>query len=214
MDMKYEWRKVEKEYYLPKTKPTLIKIKPMKFFIVDGKGDPNTSQDFKNAIETLYGLSYGIRMMPKSGVTPKGYFEYTVYPLEGVWDMENAPVNHEKLNKDEFIYSLMIRQPDFVDNALVLDIINKTKQKKSELNFDKVRFEQIDEGLCVQMMHLGSYDDEPKSFALMDEFCKANNLIRTSHTHREIYMSDPRKGSVDKRKTIIRFMVKYNNKND
>jgi hypothetical protein len=206
--MKYEWKKIEKDLYLPKERPTLITIKPMPFFVIEGKGDPNTSEDFKEAVQALYSLSYGVKMMPKSGTMPVGYYEYTVFPLEGIWDMSEAPTDLYNLDKDKFEYSLMIRQPDFVSKEVAHEVIEKTKKKKDILSLNKVHFEMIEDGLCVQMMHIGSYDDEPKSFALMDQFCKDNDLERTSHTHREIYLSDPRKVSKDKMRTVVRIMVK------
>jgi hypothetical protein len=206
--MKYEWKKEEKDLYLPQSKPTIIKVPKMNFFVIDGEGDPNTSEEFSDAIGALYSLSYGVRMMPKSGTTPKGYFEYTVYPLEGVWDMKvDENTDFVKLNKSKFIYSLMIRQPDFVDKKLASDILEKVRNKKPNKLLDKVRFESIEDGLCVQMMHIGSYDDEPKSFNEMLKYCEENGYVRKCHNHREIYLSDFRKVDKDKLKTVVRFWI-------
>lgn len=205
--MKREWKKEEKELYLPKTVPTLVKVPSMNYFIVEGKGNPNTSKSFEEAVQALYSLSYAIRMMPKNGVTPKGYYEYTVYPLEGVWDVEGGLEEFGKLDKDKLMYSLMIRQPDFVDEKLAQEVIAKTKKKKPNPALDKVRFESVEDGLCIQMLHLGSYDEEPKSFAQMLELCNKEGLKRKGYTHREIYISDPRKGKPEKLKTTIRFWV-------
>ena len=205
--MKYEWRKNDKELYLPKTKPTLIEIPRMPFFVIDGKGNPNTSSSFEQAIGALYSLSYSIKMLPKGGVMPDGYFEYNVFPLEGVWDIDNKDIEYTSLTKDNLVYSLMIRQPDFVTKSLALDTIEKVKIKKPNKELDNVHFEAIDDGLCVEMMHIGSYDDEQKSFDIMEKFCEENNLVRLSKTHREIYISDPRKTSPDKMKTVLRFRV-------
>lgn len=205
--MKYEWRKNDKELYLPKTKPTLIEIPRMSFFVINGKGNPNTSLSFKQAIGALYSLSYSIKMLPKGGAMPVGYFEYSVFPLEGVWDIDNKDIEYTSLTKDNLVYSLMIRQPDFVIKSLALDTIEKVKIKKPNNELDNVRFEVIEEGLCVEMMHIGSYDDEQKSFDIMEKFCEKNNLIRLSKTHKEIYISNPRRVSPDKMRTVLRFRV-------
>lgn len=208
--MKKEWRKEEKEYYLSKNKPALIDIPTMNFFVIDGKGDPNTSKEFSDAIEALYSLSYTVKTLPKKGITPKGYYDYTVYPLEGKWSFSTPPKDNEKLDKNNFVYSLMIRQPDFVDETLAKEIIEKTKFKKELKILEKVRFETFTEGLSVQMMHIGSYDEEKKSFLEMEKFCQDNNLTRISFEHREIYLSDPRKVEENKRRTLLRFQVKKN----
>jgi hypothetical protein len=204
--MKYEWKKEEKQLYLPKNKPELIEVPSMKFFMIDGKGNPN-DEAFAEVIGVLYSLSYGVKMMPKSGITPEGYFDYTVFPLEGVWDLEEEARTAEKLDKDKLIYTLMIRQPGFVTEELAKIVIENTKKKKPHELLQKVRYESIEEGLCVQMMHIGSYDDEPASFAMMEEFCRSNSLIRKSMVHREIYISDFRKTEPEKLKTVLRFSV-------
>jgi hypothetical protein len=206
--MKYEWKKVEKNNYLPKESPSLIEIPKMNFFVIDGVGDPNTSEHFRKSIEALYGLSYTIKMSPKKGIVPDGYYEYTVFPLEGIWDINDKERGFSKNDKDNLKYSLMIRQPDFVTNDLASKVIEELKVKKPNEALNDARFEQIEDGLCVQMMHIGSFDDEPKSFSKMEEYCKNNNLIRTSLTHREIYLSDPRKSEESKRRTVIRFSVR------
>ncbi|WP_087973496.1 GyrI-like domain-containing protein [Oceanobacillus rekensis] len=203
---KYEWRKKAKELYLPKEQPTKIEVPKMKFFTLEGNGNPN-SEPFKDNIEILYGLSYAIRMMPKKGITPDGYFEYTVFPLEGHWDLDEEGRKLDYLNKDHLVYKLMIRQPDFVTEELFQYAINSVKQKKKNVDLDIVQFENITEGLCVQSMHIGSYDEEPKTFQLMEEFCSQNNLKRAEKTHREIYISDARKTPQEKLKTVLRFKV-------
>lgn len=207
--MKIEWRKNDRALYLPKTVPALIEVPTKNYFVIDGKGDPNTTPDFQDAIEALYSLSYNIKMGPKSGKIPMGYYEYTVFPLEGVWDIDNKEIDYSALTKDNLLYSLMIRQPDFVTNDLALTTIESVKLKKANNSLTKVRFESIDEGLCVQMMHIGKYDDEPKTFTIMEQFCEDNNLLRISKTHREIYISDPRKTEENSRKTVLRFRVKH-----
>lgn len=205
--MKYEWRKKEKEYYIPKEKPQLVEIPEFKYFTLKGQGNPNT-EAFKECIGVLYSLSYAIRMMPKNGIAPDGYFEYTVYPLEGIWDLTENGRLEQTLNKDELVYKLMIRQPDFVTEEVVNMAMEIVKKKKPHPLLEKVEFESIKEGLCVQMLHVGPYDDEPRTFSVMKEFCIENNLEIKTLAHKEIYLSDFRKTEASKLKTVLRYSVK------
>ena len=204
--MKHEWRKKEKEYYVPKEKPQLVEIPEFKFFTLEGKGNPN-SEDFKECIGVLYSLSYAIRMMPKNGINPEGYFEYTVYPLEGVWDLTEKGRLEETLNKDELIYKLMIRQPDFVTEEVANIAMEIVKKKKYHPLLEKVKFETIKEDLSVQMLHVGSYDDEIRTFSIMKDFCSENNLEIKTLAHKEIYLSDFRRVEASKLKTVLRYSV-------
>ena len=203
---KFEWRKQLKELYLPKEKPSLIDVPEMKFFTIEGRGNPNT-KPFQERVEALYAMSYAIRMMPKKGITPEGYFEYTVFPLEGHWDLDEEGRKLDYLDKDRLVYKLMIRQPDFVTDELFQYAAKTAKEKKKSEYIDNVKFESITEGLCVQAMHLGSYDEERKTFEKMERFCAENNLARAEKTHHEIYISDPRKTVPEKLKTVLRFKV-------
>jgi hypothetical protein len=202
--MKYEWRKKDKELYLPKNKPSLIEVPPMKYFTLKGKGNPN-SEAFKERVEALYALSYAIRMMPRKGVIPEGYFEYTVFPLEGIWDLDEEGRKLEVLDKDRLVYKLMIRQPDFVTEELFLKAKSLVIRKVPEKCLNEVLFEEIEEGLCVQCMHIGSYDAENETFSKMEEFCGANDIVRKDKRHREIYITDPRKTESERLKTVLRF---------
>lgn len=206
--MKHEWRKKEKDFYLPKNKPINIRIPEFKFFTIDGKGNPN-SEIFPKYIEVLYSLSYAVKMSYKKGIEPKGYFDYTVYPLEGIWDISEEVKKsfNGKIDKNELIFKLMIRQPDFVDEQFASFIMEETKKKKPHEFLDNVHFEKIIDGNSVQMMHLGSYDNEPKSFKIMEDFAEANNLKRLSKIHKEIYLTDARKVAPEKYKTVLRFKV-------
>lgn len=206
--MKYEWRKKEKEFYLPKTKPIHIQIPEFKFFTIKGKGNPN-GENFPKYVEVLYSLSYAVKMSYKKGIEPAGYFHYTVYPLEGIWDIsEKAKKNFDgRIDKEELVFKLMIRQPDFVTEEFAAEIIELTKNKKTYEFLDNVKFEKIKDGNSIQMMHLGSYDTEPESFKVMEGFAESNNLKRISKVHREIYLSDPRKTVPEKLKTVLRFKV-------
>lgn len=204
--MKYEWRKKDKETYLPKNKPTVYHDIEKLFITIDGKGNPN-NENFKERVEFLFALSYGIRMMPKSSFTPEGYYEYTVFPLEGRWDLNEEGRKLDYLSKDHFVYKLMIRQPEFVTEEIFQSVLEKVRIKKSIPNHLEAQLEKVSDGLCVQMMHLGSYDDEPKSFEIMENFCKENGLKRIEKQHKEIYISDPRKTEPDKLKTVLRIKV-------
>ncbi len=205
--MKYEWKKHEKSLYFPKQIPEVITIPKQTFFMLKGKGDPN-SDSFAEKIGVLYSLAYAVRMMPKQGYIPEGYFEYTVYPLEGLWDLTEEGKTSEPLNKDEFLYTIMIRQPDFVVEDVVKKAFDTVRKKKPHPLLEDVIFGAFEDGLSVQMLHLGSYDDEPQSFKIMNEFIAKNNLVKSSLSHREIYLSDARKVQSDKLKTVLRYMVK------
>ena len=207
--MKHEWRKKEKEYYVPKNRPEIVNIPEFKFITLKGQGDPN-KEEYGRAVEALYTIAYSIKMMPKKDITPEGYFDYTVYPLEGVWDLTEKGRQLDILDKDEFVYTIMIRQPEFVTEEVFIRAKEIAKKKKNNELIDNVRFETSEEGRCVQMLHIGSFDDEPETFKIMEEYCKENGLERKYKIHREIYLSDPRKVEVEKLKTVLRFNVKNN----
>ncbi len=206
--MKHEWKKMEKLFYLPKSKPEEISIPQFNFFSIKGEGNPN-DDFFSEYISVLYSLSYAVKMSPKAGFAPRNYFDYTVYPLEGVWDIcEEAKMkNNKTLDKDSLIFNLMMRQPDFVTQDFAQEIIERTKKKKPHDLLDEIKYEVFEEGSCVQMLHLGSYDNEPASFKQMHLFVDEQHLKRKSQKHREIYLSDARKVSPEKLKTVLRFQV-------
>lgn len=206
--MKFEWRKHEKDLYLPKEKPVLVTVPKQKFFMISGKGNPN-SEEFSEKIGVLYSLAYAVRMMPKQGFTAEGYFEYTVYPLEGIWDLTEEGRKLDTLNKDELVYTIMIRQPDFVTEDVAHRAFEIARKKKPNPLLDKVTFDTMEDGLSVQMMHIGPYDDEPRSFEQMRKFIEENNLEITTLVHREIYISDARKTDKSKLKTVLRYRVHY-----
>ncbi len=208
--MKFEWRKSEKDIYIPKNKPIEIVIPKMKYIIVNGEGNPNNNIDFQKNIEILYSLSYAIRMMPKSGFTPDNYFEYTVYPLEGIWSVKEGVDYSITKNKDDFIYKLMIRQPDFVtEDIFNIAIKNNIEKKKFNVeDLSKVSFEELDEGKSLQILHIGSFENEDISFNIIGEYLKENNLERISNDHKEIYLSDFRKTPEEKLKTTLRVWIK------
>lgn len=204
MSKKVDYKKDFKHLYLPKPRPEILEIPKMSFFMLSGSGDPN-QEEFSQGVEALYSLSYAIRMSYKRDDVPAGYYEYTVFPLEGVWDLLDR--SKPPTDKSNLKYTIMIRQPDFVTVQVFEKFLQLTKQKKSNSLLDKVRFEYMEDGLSCQMMHLGSFDSEPQSFAQMEKFCHDEGLLRTSKIHREIYISDPRKTTPDKLRTVLRFSV-------
>ncbi len=205
--MPIDFKKTEKELYQPRTIPSIIYIPEMKFITVDGKGDPNNSLEYVEAVEILYGLSYAIKMSSKS------ILEYVVPPLEGFWGVDDdfrgggAAIG----DKSKFIWTMMIRQPDFVtENMLEVAKISLAK-KKPNLGISKAKLETITEGLCVQVMHIGSYDEEPATIAKLDNYAMENGYvvdIGQTRRHHEIYISDPRKVPSEKLKTVLRHPIR------
>lgn len=205
--MKQEWRRHEKNYYLPKCIPEIILIPPFNFFSIKGTGNPNNAS-FGEYIEALYSLSYAVKMSYKWDIHPSNYFEYTVYPLEGVWDIaDKSKQSGGAVDKDNLAFDLMIRQPSFVTPEFAGHILSLTKRKKTNPLLNSVEFKTVAEGMSIQMLHNGSYDSEPASFKIMEKYASDNNLSRLSKVHREIYLSDPRKTVEEKLRTVLRFKV-------
>lgn len=209
---KLDYKKTYKELYQPKTKPTIIEVPEMIFIAVDGEGNPNSCPEYKAAIEVLYGLSYAIKMSKMNGTQPAGYFEYVVPPLEGLWQVDGVDFDGMNVtDKDKFKWISMIRQPEFVTEEVFEQAKLVLKKKKPALDLSKARLMKMTEGLCVQIMHKGSYDDEPASIEQMKRFLDENGYIEDfseGRFHHEIYLSDPRKCSTDKLKTVIRHPIK------
>lgn len=215
MENKLDYKKEFKDLYMPKNKPSIIEVPPMNFIMIDGKGNPNEIDgEYQCAVELLYALSYAIKMSKMGIYKPKGYFEYVVPPLEGLWWINDCKLDFT--NKDEFNWTSMIRQPEFVTNEVFQWACSEVLKKKPHLDVSKAYFKTLNEGLCVQMMHIGSYDDEPKTIAQIENFIESNNLKNaisalqsdgTIRRHHEIYLSDPRKTKPEKVKTIIRHPI-------
>ncbi|TLS51367.1 hypothetical protein FE782_14720 [Paenibacillus antri] len=201
---KIDYKKQDKSLYLPKERPDIVRVPRMTFIAIEGQGDPN-GDEFASATAALYSLSYAAKMSYKSEAPPEGYYEYTVYPLEGVWDLIDVSV--PPTVKSNLKYKLMIRQPAFLDDALFERLRRETSRKKPNPFLAGASFVSMEEGLCCQMMHVGSYDDEPASFATMEAYCRERGYRRTSLLHREIYISDPRKTEPSRRKTVLRIQV-------
>jgi len=202
---KIDYKKDFKTLYMPKTAPEIVDVPSMPFFTLSGSGDPNR-EAFAEETAALYSLSYAVKMSYKSDNVPAGYYEYTVFPLEGVWDLLDR--SKPATDKSNLKYKIMIRQPDFLTEPMFERFLEQTKKKKPNPFLGQVRFERISDGLSCQMMHLGSFDDEPQSFARMETYCEEQSFIRTSLLHREIYLSDPRRVEPAKMKTVLRFPVR------
>lgn len=200
---KVDYKKDFKNIYMPGEAPEIITIPEYTFIYIDGEGDPN-KEGFQKDTELLYALSYGVRMSYKWPDPPPDWYEYTVFPLEGVWDLIDKGVSHT--DKDNLKYRLMIRQPDFLDRSL-FDRISAEVSRKKKIDTGKAVFGSFTEGPVCQMLHKGSYDSEPKSFEVMEEYCRAKGFKRLEKTHREIYLSDPRKTKQEDLKTVLRFRI-------
>lgn len=201
---KIDYKKDMKELYIPGTAPVLVDVPAMNFITVNGEGDPN-DQAFAQACEALYSLTYAVKMSYKSSFVPEGYYEYTIFPLEGVWGLidTSKPI----ADKSNYKYDIMIRQPDFLMPELFERFLSEVRKKKYNEFLDNASFRSIKEGMCCQMMHLGSYDDEPASFAMMDKYCSEKGYRRSSPYHREIYLTNPQKTEPQKLRTVLRFQV-------
>lgn len=214
MNNKLDYKKAYREFYLPPTVPHIIEVPEMLFIAVDGQGDPNTSPAYRHALEALYGLSYAIKMSKMDGSQPEGYHEYTVFPLEGLWDLgdlNSISAAFEIKDKGSFLCTSMIRQPDFVTPAVFEQARDKVARKKPSLNLSAARLMRYQEGLCVQMMHIGPYDAEPASVRAMARFAEEQGYVHdfeSGRRHHEIYLSDPRKTTPDKLKTVLRHPVR------
>ncbi len=208
--MAFDYKKEYKEFYMPKNMPTIVTVPRMNYIAVHGKGDPNDDNgEYKNSIALLYAIAFTVKMSYKGSHKIDGYFDYVVPPLEGFWWQDGSDTI-DYAHKDGFNFISLIRLPDFVMKA-DFDCAIQEATKKKKADFSKVEFLTYDEGVCVQCMHIGSYDDEPKTVALMHEYMKANGYdldINESRLHHEIYLSDPRKCAADKLKTVIRHPIK------
>lgn len=214
---KVDFKKVYKDLYLPKTTPMVISVPNIKFIMIDGKGNPNTCEEYKNACEILYGLSYSIKMSKMKGSTPKDYYDYVVPPLEGLWwvNDENFDGLNNIINKDLFGWTSMIRQPEFVTQEVFEAAKKVLHKKKPELDLSVARLEDWEEGLCAQVMHIGTFDDEPETIKKLEDFIVQGgykNNISNNRRHHEIYLGDPRKCAPEKLKTVIRHPITYKHK--
>ena len=208
--MSFDYKKEYKEFYMPKNKPEIVDVPEMNFIAVRGKGNPNDEAgDYKAAIGLLYGIAFTIKMSKKGNHTIDGYFDYVVPPLEGFWWQEDT-VGVDYSRKEDFCWISVIRLPDFVTKKEFQWAIKEAEKKKGQ-DFSKVEFMTIKEGLCVQCMHIGAYDDEPATVALVDKFLSENgykNDFTDKRMHHEIYLSDARRVAPERLKTVIRHPVR------
>ena len=208
--MAFDFKKAYKEFYLPKNTPGIVTVPSMNFIAVRGQGDPNQEDGaYKQSIGLLYGIAFTIKMSKMGDHRIDGYFDYVVPPLEGFW-WQDGVQGIDYARKEDFQWISVIRLPDFVTaDDFAWAVEEATRKKKT--GFSKAEFLTYDEGLCVQCMHIGSYDDEPATVARMHEYMEAQGYvldITSQRMHHEIYLSDARKAAPEKLKTVIRHPIR------
>ncbi len=208
--MALDFKKEYKEFYAPKAKPQIVQVPAMNFIAVRGHGDPNVEGgEYQQALEQLYGIAYTIKMSKKGDHRIAGYFDYVVPPLEGFW-WQDGIAGFDYAHKEDFSWISVIRLPDFVTEGDVTWAVSEATAKKRK-DFSKVEFLTLEEGECVQMLHVGPYDDEPETVAAMDAFIAENGYVNDfsdERMHHEIYLSDPRRANPEKMKTVVRHPVR------
>lgn len=208
--MAFDFKKEYKEFYLPKRRPEIVEVPAMHYVAVRGSGDPNAENGaYQQAVGVLYGVAYTLKMSHKSGYQMEGFFEYVVPPLEGFW-WQDGKTEVDYRDKSGFRWISAIRLPDFVTEKDFAWAVSEVERKK-KLDCSAAEFLTVEEGLCVQIMHLGPYDDEPESVARMDEYLAEQgyeNDLSETRRHHEIYLSDPRRAAPEKWKTVIRHPIK------
>lgn len=208
--MAFDFKKEMKEYYLPKNKPEIVTVQKTNYIAVRGKGNPNeVGGAYQQAISVLYAVAYTLKMSYKSDYKMDGFFEYVVPPLEGFWWQDGVD-GIDYSDKSTFNWISVIRLPDFV-NEKDIEWAKETAAKKKKIDCSSAEFLTVDEGICVQIMHVGSFDDEPKTVEIMDRFLAQNgyeNDMGGGRLHHEIYLSDARRVAPDKWKTVIRHPIK------
>lgn len=208
--MAFDYKKEYKELYMPKNKPEIIEVPEINYIAVRGKGNPNENGgEYQQAIGVLYAIAYTLKMSYKGEHKIKGYFEYVVPPLEGFWWQEGvAGVDYS--NKENFQWISVIRLPDFVSKEDFWWAVKEAERKK-KMDCTKAEFLTVHEGLCVQIMHIGAYDNEQATVSVMDEYLKQQGYVNDmtdTRLHHEIYLSDPRRTLPAKWKTVIRHPIK------
>jgi len=208
--MAFDYKKEYKEFYMPKKKPGIIEIPEMNYIAVRGKGDPNEEVgEYEETIGLLYGIAFTIKMSKKGNCQIEGYFDYVVPPLEGFW-WQDGVEGIDYAHKEDFQFISAIRLPDFVKKEDFEWAVAEAEAKK-KTDFSKVEFLTVNEGLCVQCMHIGSYDDEPETVALMHEYMEQQGYvldINDQRRHHEIYLSDARRVAPEKLKTVVRHPIR------
>ena len=208
--MAFDFKKEYKEFYMPKKRPEIIDVPPMNYIAVRGKGDPNEENGaYKQAIGVLYVVAYTLKMSYKTDRRIEGFFDYVVPPLEGFWWQDGVKgIDYDK--KDRFNWISVIRLPDFIKKD-DFEWAVKTAAEKKKIDYSSAEFITVNEGLCVQIMHIGAFDSESESVELMDKYLDENgyeNDISDKRLHHEIYLSDARKVVPEKWKTVIRHPIR------
>ena len=206
-----DFKKTQKDLYQPGAKPSFIDVPEMIFIMVDGKGDPNTGEAYQSALGALYGLAYAVKMSKMGASQLKGYFDFVVPPLEGLWWTDSGEYEPGKTDKGEMLWTSMIRMPKFVTPEAFETVKEALAKKKPELDTSIARLETFNEGLCAQVMHTGPYDDEPATIQALKAFIDDSGYkldLSDTRRHHELYMNDPRKTPVERLKTIIRYPIK------
>lgn len=208
--MAFDYKKEYKEFYLPKNEPALVEVPKMNFIAVKGKGDPNQEDgEYKAALNLLYGLAFTLKMSKRTGYEINGFFDYVVPPLEGFWWMDGCKgIDYSR--KQDFQWLSVIRLPDFISRGDFDWAVEEAARKKGN-DFSKAEFWTYEEGLCVQCMHIGPYDDEPATIEAMERYAVENGCavdISETRRHHEIYLSDARRCAPERLKTVIRHPVK------
>jgi len=204
--MKHEWKKQEKDLYGAKKTPAIITVPSQSYIMISGRGNPN-DEDFSNRVAALYALAYAIKMgfkaIPVHSVAMNEVHDFAVYPLEGVWKQKQG----DELVKEELEYTIMIRQPAFITADMVFKALETVKRKKPNPLYEEMRFNTMQDGKCIKILHIGAFDDEPASFEKMVRFAEENGLKRSESWHREIYLNNAKRVEKSKLKTILRFSV-------
>ena len=201
--MKHEWKKHEKDLYGIKQSPRIVDIPMQQFIMIKGKGNPN-DKEFSDKVSALYSLAYGIKMMYKNTNSTNEISDYTVYPLEAIW---NDIGDTQQLDKNQLEYTIMIRQPDVITKDIVFNALERLKVKKPNSLYEQIFFDTMQDAKSIEVLHIGAYDDEPISFQKMNLRAGENGLVRSTNYHREIYLNNANRVLKSKLKTILRYCV-------
>lgn len=207
---KLDYKKAYRDLYLPPQRPVVVQVPQMRFLMMDGTGAPESAA-YQNAVAALYAASFAIKMSKQTDRRIEGYFEYVVPPLEGLWWWEREAAGVAAVPREQWHWTAMIRQPEFVTDAVFGWALETCRRKKPEISFDGLRLEDFTEGLCVQQMHLGPFATEEETLRQMHCFLTENRLADgtgTERKHHEIYLGDPRRTKPERMKTVLRLPVR------
>ena len=201
--MKHEWKKHEKDLYGVKQSPRIVDIPIQQFIMIKGKGNTN-DKEFSDKVSALYSLAYSIKMIYKNTISTNEISDYTVYPLEAIW---NDIGDTQQLDKNQLEYTIMIRQPDVITKDIVFNALERLKIKKPNSLYEQIFFDTMQNAKSIEVLHIGAYDDEPISFQKMNLLAEENGLVRSTNYHREIYLNNANRVLKSKLKTILRYCV-------